>query len=153
MIAATALGLLPGMSILGRLAFGALALRFETRYLATCALALQAVGVVILMYAKTLPLVYLYAATFGIGYGGLIIALPAFIGAYYGRTHYAQIMGWILPFTTLIGAGGPVVAGAIFEATGAYQLAFMVLIVFLVVGGVCSFSARPPRLPVDAQVS
>ena len=82
-----------------------------------------------------------------------MIALPAFIGAYYGRTHYAQIMGWLLPFTALFGAAGPVVAGAIYQATHTYLVAFITLIVFTAGGGVCALLARPPRAQAAAHLS
>ncbi len=144
-VAATAFGLLPGMSILGRLGFGALAGRIEPRYLATICLAIQAVAVIILMNATSLPLVYLYSVLFGICYGGLILAHPTMIGAYYGRAHYAQILGWLLPIVTVIGAIAAPLAGAVHDATNTYTLAFVVVIAFCALGAVCAFWARPPK--------
>ena len=147
LVAATALGLLPGMSILGRLGFGAVAQRIEPRYVAALCLALQVVAVTILLNARTLPLIYLYAVIFGITYGGLIVAGPTLLGAYYGRARYAQILGWMLPLTTAAGAIGGPLAGAIYDATNTYALAFIIVIAFSAVGMVCAFLARPPKPP------
>lgn len=147
-VAATALGLLPGMSIIGRLGFGALADRIEPRYLAAACLTLQAVAVIILLNARDLPLIYLYAIIFGICYGGLIVSYPTMLGAYYGRARYAQILGWMLPAVTAMGAIGGPLAGAIHDATNTYSLAFMVVVAFSAIGAACAFLARPPKPPL-----
>jgi len=147
MVAATTLGLLPGVSIIGRLAVGVLAVRFEVRYLAAFCLALQAIGVVILLYADSLPLIYLYAVFFGIGYGGQMVTGAAFFGSYYGRTNYAKILGWTAPAGTIVGVLGPLLAGVIYDTTGTYQLAFIMVVAFTAISGVCAFLARPPKPP------
>ena len=148
MIAATALGLLAGISIIGRLLCGALGTRFEGRYLAAVCLAGFAVGIIILMNAKTLPLIYLYAIISGISYGGMIVLGPVLTGAYFGRAHYAQISGWTAPVATFIAAASPLLAGFIHDTTGSYIPAFLVAAAFLGVGLVCALLARPPKPPV-----
>lgn len=149
MVAATALGLLVGMSVVGRLVCGALGSRFEGRYLAIACLTGFAIGVIILMNARALPLVYLYAVLSGISYGGIVVLMPSMFGAYFGRAHFARIIGWGSPITTLLGAASPLVAGFIYGATGTYTAAFWVAIAFLGVGVVCAFLARPPKPPVS----
>ena len=144
MIAAMALSLVSGMSIIGRLGFGALALRFEVRRLAIASFAVQLVALAILLTTKNMAFIYIYAALFGISYGALITALPTFVGGYYGRTHYAQILGLIFPLTTVAEAVGPVLAGAIYDATATYTLAFAIVVAFSSVGLVCAILARPP---------
>jgi len=146
MIAAMALSLVSGMSIIGRLGFGALALRFEVRRLAIASFAVQLVALAILLTTKNLALIYIYAALFGISYGALVTALPTFLGGYYGRTYYAQILGLIFPLTTVAEAVGPVLAGAIYDATATYTLAFAIVVAFSSVGLVCAILARPPKL-------
>ncbi|MFH1775323.1 MAG: MFS transporter [Chloroflexota bacterium] len=147
MVAATALGLIPGMSVIGRLAIGALALRFKIRYLILAFFALRVISFVILINADSLPLIYLYAALYGIGFGGLVSAYPLIMSAYYGRSKYHRIVGWTLPFTAL-GATGAVVAGRLYDVTGGYQLVFIIAIAISVLGGICAIMARPPKLPV-----
>ena len=146
MIAAMALSLVSGMSIIGRLGFGALALRFEVRRLAIFSFVVQLVALAILLTTKNLALIYIYAALFGISYGALITSLPTFVGGYYGRTHYAQILGLIFPLTTVAEAVGPVLAGAIYDVTATYTLAFIVVIAFSSAGLICAILARPPKL-------
>jgi len=144
MIAAMALSLVAGMSIVGRLGFGALALRFEVRHLAAASFAVQLIALAILLTTKNLTLIYIYTVLFGISYGALVVALPTFVGGYYGRTHYAQILGLILPLGMVAEAVGPVLAGAIYDATATYTLAFAIVAAFSFVGLVCAILARPP---------
>jgi len=145
MIAATTVGVIAGMSVLGQLTCGALGIRIEGRYLATACLASFIVGIAILMNVKALPLIYLHTVLSGIGYGGLLMLQPVLMGAYYGRANYAQILGWTVPVTTVFSSVSPVLAGLIYDSTGSYTSAFIVVLAFLIVGLVCAFLARPPR--------
>jgi MFS family permease len=147
MMASTALGLLVGMSIIGRLLCGALGTRFEGRHLAAVCLVGMTAGVIVLMNTTALPLIYLYAVLTGIGYGGVIVIGPALIGAYFGRTSYAQLMGWTAPVGILFGAGSPLLAGFIYDTTGSYIPVFWAAVAVTGVGLVAAFLARPPRLP------
>jgi len=99
------------------------------------------------MNARALPLIYLHTLLSGIGYGGLLMLQPVLIGAYYGRTNFAQIMGWTVPVTTIFSSVSPVLAGLIYDTTGSYTPAFIVVLAFLIVGFVCSLLAHPPKPP------
>lgn len=144
-MAASALGLMVGISIIGRLLFGVLGTRFEGRYLIAACLALMFAGMIALMNAKTLPLVYTCSVLCGIGYGGMLVNIPVILGAYFGRTHYARILGWTSPVLTVFGAGSPLIAGLIFDVTGSYMLAFQAGVVLLGVGFILALMARPPK--------
>lgn len=146
-VASIVLGVIPGMSILGRLGFGLLGVRFEVRYLAIISSITQVIALVILLSTKNLLLIYTYAMLFGISYGALVVALPTFIGAYYGRAHYARILGLIFPLATIAEAAGPIMAGAINDAMGTYTLAFAIITGFSTVGLVCAILAYPPKSP------
>lgn len=145
--AATTLGVLAGMSVIGQLVCGALGIRFEGRYMAAVCLAGFAVGITVLMNASSLPFIYLHTVLSGISYGGLIVLMPVLVGAYYGRAYFAQIIGWTVPITTLFSSISPVLAGFIYDTTGSYTLAFIIAIIFLGVGLVCALLARPPKPP------
>ena len=146
MVAAMALSLISGMSIIGRLGLGALALRFEVRRLAIVSFIMQLMALAVLLTTKNLALIYVYAALFGISAGALIVALPTFVGGYYGRTHYAQILGMIFPLGTIAEAVGPVLAGAVYDATATYTPAFAIVAAFSSVGLICAVLVRPPKL-------
>ena len=144
--AAVIFSLVPGVSILGRAAFGIGAARVEVRHLAAMCCVAQIVAFAILLSSESLPLICVYAVLFGIGYGGLVTAFPTFIGAYYGRAHYAQILGIVFPVAIAAEAVGPSLAGGIFDAMGGYQIVFATLVVVSSIGLVCAVFARPPKL-------
>jgi MFS family permease len=139
------LALVSGMSILGRLGFGLLGVRFGVRHLAIFSSFAQVIALLILLTTKSLLLIYAYTVIFGISSGALIVALPTFIGAYYGRIHYSQILGLIFPLILLSEAAGPVIAGAINDVIGTYILAFVIITGLSIVGLVCAFFAYPPK--------
>ncbi|MFC2018491.1 MFS transporter [Chloroflexota bacterium] len=143
---ATVLALIPGMSIVGRLALGGLALRFEIRYLLAFCFALRAAALVILISTNSLPLIYLYAALFGISHGVLLVARPVMIAAYYGPANYPKIYGWI----SICGAAGflgSLAAGAVYDRFDSYLWIMIVAIGLSALGIVFALLARPPKLP------
>jgi MFS family permease len=147
LMAATALGLMVGISIIGRLLFGLLGTRFEGRYLIATCLALMFAGVLVLMNASTALLVYTCSILCGIGYGGMLVNIPVIFGAYFGRTYYARILGWTSPILTVFGAGSPLIAGLIYDVTGSYMLAFQLGVLLLGAGIILALWARPPKFP------
>ncbi|MDY6935919.1 MAG: MFS transporter [Spirochaetota bacterium] len=144
-LAAFVFGLIPGMSIVGRLSMGFLAMRYELRYIVSICLGLMVVGMSILMTNTSLSMIYVFAVLFGISYGAIIPALPSFIGAYYGRENFAKILGWLLPITTIFGASSAPLAGMAREASGSYIPWFTFVAILLAGGGVLAFMARPPK--------
>lgn len=151
MVSATSLGLMLGMSILGRLLSGMLGMRFDGRYLAAAFLSCMGLGIVSLVNAKVTIFVYLYSILTGIGFGGMIVLLPNIMGAYFGRTHFSRIVGWTTPVVTLASAISPTLAGYLFDATGSYFLPFTITAALLFCCVVLAFLARPPRLPVSVK--
>jgi MFS family permease len=147
MAAATTMSVLSGSAIIGSLGFGALALRFNIRYLATVSFAIRLISLGILLTTENLALIYVYAVLFGMTNGALTPAMPTFIGSYYGRAHYAQILGVVFALGLAALAAGPVVAGAIYDATTTYIPAFALITALSLVGLICAFLARQPRLP------
>ncbi len=143
--AATVAGLLAGMSIIGQLASGALGTRYEIRHIAAVCLIGIAVGIAILMNARILPLIYLHTVITGISCGGIIVALPILFGAYFGRTHYARILGFTTPVTTIFSAGSPLLAAFIFDNYGSYIPVFIIALILLGAGFICALLDKPPK--------
>ena len=136
-----------GSILLGRLAFGVLGSRYHVRHLVVAFYCTQLAALSILLTAPSLFMTYAYAVLFGISYGALVVALPTFIGAYYGRIHYAQILGLIFPLAIIAEAAGPLIAGAINDAMGTYIPAFAIITGFSTVGLICAILAHPPKPP------
>ena len=144
-VAAMTLGLIFAVSIVGRIGFGLLGVRFEVRHLAIFSSSLQVTALIILLTAKNLPFIYSYTVLFGISSGAFVVALPAFIASYYGLLNYTRILGFIVPIVLSAEAAGPVIAGVINDAFGSYKLAFAIIAGLSIVGLVCTIFAHPPN--------
>ena len=145
LLSATALGLMIGMSIIGRLSSGFLGMRYEGRTLAAFFLAMMGLGVLCLVGARSDLWIYLYSALTGIGFGGMVVLVPTLLAAYFGRIHYPRIIGWTAIGVTLISAGSPSLAGYCYDATGGYRLPFILGAVLLFAGIFIALLTRPPH--------
>jgi len=145
MTAATTMSFMSVFSIIGSLLFGALALRLKVRYLAIAAFAIQMIGLVVLITTGELAVIYVYAAFQGMSNGSLTTAMPTFVGDYYPRERYAQVLGVVLPFQVCSNAVATIIAGAVFDATGTYTPAFITAACFSLAGLVFVFMARKPK--------
>jgi len=145
MIAAMTLSVFSAATIVGNLGLGLLALRFNMRHLAIASSVIQIIGMVIILTGKDIGLIYLATALCGVSAGLINTSLPTFIGNYYGRAIFPQIFGVIFAVGAIFQAAAPISAGAIFDAVGIYTPAFMILVVFSVIGLFCAFLVRPPK--------
>jgi MFS family permease len=146
-IAALLYSLVSGMGIIGRFGFGALALRINMRKLLIISFVMQLSAFIILLTTKSPILIYLYAVLFGISCGAIVTAFPTIVGEYFGRTSFAQIMGFVLPLGILGESIGPIVAGIIYDTTTTYTLAFILVTVVSLLGLICVIFLRssPPH--------
>ncbi len=147
MMSARVFGLMIGISIVGRMLSGVLALKFEGRYLAAAFLSSMGLGILALIYARDISFIYLYSVLTGIGFGGMIVLMPNLLGAYFGRTDYSRIVGWTSPVITLACAASPVIAGFLYDVTGKYFLSFWLADVLIFASVIITLLSRPPRLP------
>jgi MFS family permease len=136
------LGLMLGCSIIGRLLCGVLGMRREGRWLSAMFLASMGLGILCLMWARSIHLIYAYSILTGIGFGGMIVLMPQLLSHYFGRANYAHILGWTIPVVTLVSATGPVLAGALYDATGKYDIPLALTVAFIAAG--IAISARMP---------
>jgi MFS family permease len=147
--AAYTMSILSVGNVLAGLAFGALALRINIRYLAASCFILQLVGLVILLTSRELGWLYIYSALMGIGNGALTASMAIFVSSYFGRRLYAKVMGFVFALNIVALAVSGTIGGAIYDATGGYTLAFIVVAVFGVIGLACVLSVRRPDLNIN----
>ena len=107
---------------------------------------IQAFSVVILTFANTLPLLYAFAVLFGIGFGGRSPLTTAIRGDYFGRRSFGKILGIsTVPLNILLLVAAPF-AGYMYDTTGSYRSAFLILAALSFVGGVFFLLAKKPGL-------
>ncbi len=132
--AAMAYGIMPFMSIVGRVLIGLLGDIIEPRHLWSGAIICFIPGIYFLMISNSYATAIAFAALVGIGWGANMVCFPTVIGNYYGGENYSSIMAYMFPIKQVANAISPIMAGYIFDATKSYSLAFMIGI------GVCVVS-------------
>ncbi len=152
LIAAMTVSVLSIATIVGNLGFGGLVAKINIRKLVSAAFAIRLIALIILLTSNSLAMLYTYAVLFGFSGALISTAATTLIGNYFGRARFPQIMGMIVVLMYIFLAAGPAFGGAVYDSTGNYTLAFIIMIAFNVVGLFCAFFARPPQ-PKMAAVS
>lgn len=145
MTAASTLSVMSIFSLIGSLGFGFLALRINIRYLASIAFIIQITALMILLTTKELAWLYVFATFLGLSTGSLTVALATFIGAYYPRERYAQVLGVVFPFHVIANAIAATIAGLVYDATESYTPAFITACTLSLAGLFLAFMARRPK--------
>jgi MFS family permease len=146
MIAASTLSVIAACSIIGSLGSGLLAMRFKITRLIGIYFIIRLIALGILLTTTNITFIYLYSILFGISNGALAVAMFTIVGTYYGRSNFARIQGIVYAFSVVLQAAGPLVAGAIYDTSGKYTLAFTIAAAVSFIGLICAFLAQPPRL-------
>ena len=145
MTAAATMSVFAVFGLIGSLSFGTLALKIHIRYLASAGLILQLIGLVIVLSTRNLTLQFVYPAIIGLGTGAVFSAMPSFAASYYPREHFAQITGMFLPFHVIAQAAIAWAVGRIFDVTGHYTMAFIIISIVVFAGIFCAYFARKPQ--------
>jgi MFS family permease len=144
-LASFSVGLVVVCSIAGRLLAGWLGDRIEPRYTWSFALGMMFMGIFLLKNGSSVPMVYAYAATLGIGMGASYVCMITLIGNYFGADAYAQIAGLLFPIATVLGAFSPILAGIAYDNLGSYKIAFYGAMLITFLGAFSMLFATPPR--------
>ena len=107
---------------------------------------IQAAAVMVITFSSTLPMAYLFAILFGIGFGGRNPLTTAIRGEYFGRASYGMILGISqVPMNVLL-LIAPLFAGLMRDIQGTYTMAFFVLSLLSFLGGALMLKAKKPVL-------
>lgn len=148
--AGTALGVLGGTSILSTIAYGALGDRLGS-HRGWIALGLASMLIALIGVVTTPALALLWAATFGFGNGvgfGATMTLP--LDLVDDPSMVVALTGPMLFGGYVVGAASPPVVGLLRDASGGFQISFLVL-AGLCVGGMLIVASRALRAPPALQ--
>ncbi len=107
-----------------RLLGGAVSRFIDARKLLLLSLGLLIMGLLALSAARGMPLMLVYAAGIGIGYGLTFFASTILLLDYFGREPNLELFSAVNLIST-IGAVGPAFAGFIADRTGSFVPAFL----------------------------
>ena len=137
--AASSVGVIGMASVLGRFFFGWLSDRIrDAKYAAAIGLFFMAAGIIVLLKAETVTLLFGAALLFGLGYGSMAPMIPYLVADRFGRRILGTAYGMLTFFMTVGGSIGPVLTGYIYDISGSYRsawllnLALMLLATFLI---------------------
>ena len=145
--AALIIPIIGGISIPSRILMGIAGDRIGNKPAWTICFVFLTISFFLLLIARELWLLYLFAVIFGSGYGGLSALISPMVAELFGLRSHGVIFGVIIMFGGTAGmAVGPLLAGHIFDITGRYQLAFIIYVVILVIGLILTSLLRPTRV-------
>ncbi len=125
-VASGLLAVIGAVSIPGRVITGIVADRIGVRLSFVTNFSIMAFSMFWLTAASDLWMFYLFAAAFGLAYGGLAILNPVITADLFGLKAHGAIVGMITFGFQTGGALGPLLAGHIFDMTGRYYSAFLI---------------------------
>lgn len=155
LVASAIIGIMGLMGSPFRIVAGGLMDRFgrgSGRFVYALAFVLECVGMVILLQARTVELVWVFAIIFGAGQGMTVTAPVAMLASYFGPEAYGTVYGIRMFLVQMGQVIGPLFAAYVFDTTGSYQTAFMVVVAALVVAVILLLLpwAAPPKVPIGA---
>ena len=133
------------MSLAGILVAGPAADRFGNKTPIVLTFVLRFFLYLLVLQYKTLPSLYLFALLFGFTHLVTAPLTPMLIGKLYGVRSIGLLTGFVNTVHFLGGGFWAYIAGVIFDETGSYQLAFLLLAVMAAVAVLCSLGIAERR--------
>src|SRR5262245_41406470 len=119
--AATMIGLVGAMQVVGRIVFAPLRTRLSSRSVTMLILAFQSASFLILWGVPGLYGLVAFVACFGISNGMATLVRASIVAELWGRTHYGAIAGALSVWSTLARAVAPVSIGIAYALGGGYR--------------------------------
>ncbi len=137
-------------ALVSGLLWGLIAERAGGRWCAVVVLLGHAVSALLLMFAHTMMVAYIFAVVWGIASGGLLPVFMLVWAEYFGRPSQGLVRGMSIPLRLLGNTTGPIWVGFVFDKTGSYYPALVALVAVFVTGAVIMFLSRSPTLSAVA---
>lgn len=143
--AAVALGLTGAFGAAGKVVLGIICDRVAAKHAAVFCFALQAVGIGLLLFASSMPVIWVFVIVFGFAMGGQYALQPLVTVYFFGLRNFATIYGIVYMASALGSASGPLAAAYVYDIAGTYRPSFAVCVGAAVVASLIIFSAGKPK--------
>lgn len=147
--AAAAFGLLGGFSIPGRFLGGFLSSRLGWQKVLVFSLIAAVLPLFWLLFLENTWMLYVFVFFYGLCHGTRIPAQVGILGEFFGMRSLGELIGITAAVAQIAGGLAPYVAGFIFDTTGSYFWAFIMVIMVLLVTGAIGLLIRRPASPED----
>ena len=143
---ATALvvSLFSAVSGVSGVAYGLLVRRIGTRVTLSVTGVFLAIGCLAMVGIDTVTDAVIASILFGAGLGGLLTVPPIAWADYFGRKSFGAIRGVVLTVQVTAQAAGPLISGALRDASGDYTLSLWVFAAVSLAAALAVAGARPP---------
>jgi MFS family permease len=119
-------------SLSGKSVFGFLSDRFEKSAInLVCCLTMLA-GALLLLKINQAN-IWFFCLLFGLGYGGITVTTRLVLAELFGLHSLGKLLAIMMGAETILGGGGNLLTGRLFDITGSYQAAFKVMAVCSIV--------------------
>ncbi len=145
--AAFAMGCVAFTSIPSRLLLGMIAEKFHVRYCLIITNVGLAASVIFIMLADSFPMAVGSMLFYGLFVGGSIVLQAMVWPVYFGRLSLGAIQGYSELLRVVGNAGGPLLAGIIYDITGGYYEVFSAFAVGCLAAALLIYFAKQPRRP------
>ena len=122
--------------------------RWEKRYIAAGCMLAHAVGLLLLTYGTSLPMVVAFAVLHGAAWGLRGPFMQAIRADYFGRSAIGMILGLSFMIIVVGQVGGPIIPGIFADITGDYRLGFTIIALLAGLGSMFFVLAKKPARPV-----
>ena len=144
--AASSVGVIGMASVLGRFFFGWLSDRIrDAKYAAAIGLFFMAAGIIVLLKADTVTLLFGSALLFGFGYGSMAPMIPYLVADRFGRHILGTAYGMLTFFMTVGGSIGPIITGYAYDVSGSYTSAWLLNLTLLLMATFLILALKPHK--------
>jgi MFS family permease len=147
-VAASVAGLVGLASLPGRYILNLLSDSLGSQRLLSLCLVVMAVGALLLLHGDSLGWLVAYIVVYGAAFGAVSPLRASVMADQFGRRAYGAITAAQGVLVALCAAGGPLLAGWLYDALGRYDLAFWMSAGAFFLAGVCVVVTPKSRLPV-----
>lgn len=145
MVGASVISVMGLGSIAGRLVMSLGADRWGRRRTGAAAMVLEGLAFAGFLGTASLGMLYAVALVYGFAYGAISTLFAPIIADFFGREQAGTLVGVLWALAGSTGGSGPVIAGAIHDATGSYALAFALAAALSGLGALLLLLCRSPR--------
>ncbi len=131
-------------AIFSSLAWGLLAEKISGKPCAVLVLLCHAVSAVLLIFARNIPMAYLFSGIWGFSMGGLLSVFSVVWAEYFGRPSQGLVRGTSIPLRLFGNAIGPLWVGMVYDSQHSYYLALWALAIIFIAGAFVMFLSRAP---------
>lgn len=144
--AAAALGLMGGFSIPGRLTSGFLAEKVGWQRIMALSFLGMALSLSILLFLRNTWMMYGFVMFYGICHGARATTQFGILGKFFGMHSLGVLIGIMMGASHSLGSFAPYIAGFIFDTTGNYLTAFILVMVVLLGASFISATMKAPSV-------